>query len=154
MKKNGGLLFSFHSARTPDGPTTEMFAIVAGVQAAGGQRLAVGLEGDVKATTSTFSRLRAPISLIGPSRAVADNTVDKTAWSRAGQGSKGFGLLGAGAAQASATTAIGFGYFGGAINVYDAFLARGSNVELPVNTPVYLRIDENAQRPGGTSLLQ
>src|SRR5260370_40117114 len=149
MKKNGGLLFTFHSAQTPDGNTTELVATVAGIQAAGGQRLAVGFEGDVKATTSTFSRLRAPISLIGPSRAVADTTVDKTAWSRAGEGNKGFGLLGAGAAQTSATTAIGFGYFGAAVNIYDAFLARGSNVELPVNTPVLLRVDENAHRPSG-----
>jgi hypothetical protein len=152
MKKNGELLFSFHSAQMPDGTKTEVRATVAGIEAPGGQHLAVGQEGHVKATTSTLSRLRAPVSLIGPSRAVADTTVDKTAWARAGQGSKGFGLLGAGAAQASATTAIGFGYFGGAINVYDAFLARGSNVELPVNTPVFLRIDEKAQGSGGTDL--
>jgi len=150
MKKNGGLLFSFHSAQTPDGVTTEMFATVAGVQAAGGQRLSVGLEGDVKATTSTLSRLRAPISLIGPSRAVADNTVDKTAWSRAGEGNRGFGLLGAGAAQASVSTAIGFGYFGAAVNAYDAFFAKGSNVELPVNTPVFLRVDETDHRSSVT----
>ena len=134
------------------GTTTEVRATVAGIEAPGGQRLAVGQEGHVKATTSTLSRLRAPVSLIGPSRAVADTTVDKTAWARAGQGSKGFGLLGAGAAQASATTAIGLGYFGGAINVYDAFLARGSNVELPLNTPVFLRIDEKAQGSRGTDL--
>jgi len=152
MKKNGELLFSFHSAQTPDGITTGMRATVAGIEAPGGQRLAVGQEGHVKATTSTFSRLRAPVSLIGPSRAVADPSVDKTAWARAGQGSKGFGLLGAGAAQASVTTAIGFGYFGGAMNVYDAFLARGSNVELPVNTPVFLRIDEKSYQSGGTDL--
>ena len=152
MKKNGELLFSFHSAQMPDGTKTEVRATVAGIEAPGGQHLAVGQEGHVKATTSTLSRLRAPVSLIGPSRAIADTTVDKTAWARAGQGSKGFGLLGAGAAQASATTAIGFGYFGGAINVYDAFLARGSNVELPVNTPVFLRIDEKAQGSGGTDL--
>ena len=152
MNKNGELLFSFHSAQTPDGTTTEVRATVAGIEAPGGQRLAVGKEGHVKATTSTFSRLRAPVSLIGPSRAVADTSVDKTAWARAGQGSKGFGLLGAGAAQASATTAIGFGYFGGAMNVYDAFVARGSNVELPVNTPVFLRIDEKARQSGGTDL--
>jgi hypothetical protein len=152
MKKNGELLFSFHSAQTPDGTTTEVRATVAGIEAPGGQRLAVGKEGHVKATTSTFSRLRAPVSLIGPSRAVADTSVDKTAWARAGQGSKGFGLLGAGAAQASATTAIGFGYFGGAMNVYDAFVARGSNVKLPVNTPVFLRIDEKARQSGGTDL--
>jgi hypothetical protein len=154
MKKNGKLLFSFHSAQTPDGITTEMIATVAGIQAAGGQRLAVGIEGNVKATTSLFSRLRAPVSLIGPSRAIADTSLDKTAWSRAGEGRKGFGLLGAGAAQASATTAIGFGYFGAAMNIYDAFFARGSNVELPVNTPVLLRIDEKAHRSGGTDLQQ
>jgi hypothetical protein len=152
MKKNGGLFFHFHSAQTPDGTTTEMFATVAGIQAPGSQRLAVGLEGDVKATTSTFSRLRAPVSLIGPSRAAADPTVDKTAWSRAGEGRRGFGLLGAGAAQASATTAIGFGYFGAATNIYDAFIARGSNVELRANTPIFLRVDEKAQRSGGTDL--
>ncbi len=154
MKKNGQLLFSFHSAQTPDGTSTEMIATVAGIQAAGGQRLAVGQEGNVRATTSLFSRLRAPVSLIGPSRAVADSSLDKTAWSRAGEGRKGFGLLGAGAAQASATTAIGFGYFGVAMNIYDAFLAKGSNVELPVNTPVLLRIDDKAHRPGGTALQQ
>jgi hypothetical protein len=146
MKKNGELLFSFHSAQTPDGTTTQMITTVAGIEAPGGQRLAVGQEGHVKATTSTLSRLRAPLSLVGPSRAVADTSVDKTAWSRAGEGRRGFGLLGAGAAQASASTAIGFGYFGGAMNIYDAFFARGSNVELPVNTPVFLRIDEKAQR--------
>jgi len=154
MKKNGALLFSFHAAHTPDGTTSDMIATVAGIQAAGGQRLAVGLEGNVRATTSLFSRLRAPVSLIGPSRAVADSSLDKTAWSRAGEGRKGFGLLGAGAAQASATTAIGFGYFGAAMNIYDAFLAKGSNVELPVNTPVLLRIDDKAHRPGGTALQQ
>src|SRR3984893_4324227 len=150
MKKHGELLFSFHSAQTPDGTTSEMSATVAGIEAPGGQRLAVGREGHVKATTSTFSRLRAPVSLVGPSRAVADTSVDKTAWARAGEGNKGFGLLGAGAAQASATTAIGFGYFGGAMNVYDAFFARGSNVELPVNTPVFLRVVEKAHRSNGT----
>jgi type IV secretory pathway VirB10-like protein len=154
MKKNGELLFSFHSALTPDGTTSQVSATVAGIEAPGGQRLAVGQEGHVKATTSTFSRLRAPVSLIGPSRAAADTSVDKTAWARAGEGNKGFGLLGAGAAQASAATAIGFGYFGGAMNVYDAFFARGSNVELPVNTPVFLRVDEKPQRSGGTILQQ
>jgi hypothetical protein len=145
MKKNGTLLFSFHSALTPDGTSSNVDATVAGVQAAGYQNLAIGQEGDVKATTSLFTQLRAPLSLIGPSRAVADSTVDKTAWSRAGEGYKGFGLLGAGGAQASAATAAGLGYFGAAMRVYDAFIARGSNVELPVNTPIFLRVNDKPQ---------
>jgi hypothetical protein len=145
MKKNGALMFSFHSAHAPDGTTSNLDATVAGVQAAGGQGLAVGEEGDIKATTSLFTQLRAPLSLIGPSRAVADSTLNKTAWSRGGEGRKGFGLLGAGAAQASAATATGFGYFGAAMMIYDAFLAKGSNVELPANTPVFLRVSEKVQ---------
>jgi hypothetical protein len=145
MKKNGALLFSFHSALTPDGTPSNVDATVAGVQAAGNQNLVIGQEGDVKATTSLFTQLRAPLSLIGPSRALADSTVDKTAWSRAGEGNKGFGLLGAGAAQASVATATGFGYFGAAMRVYDAFIARGSNVELPVNTPIFLRVNDKPQ---------
>jgi hypothetical protein len=71
--------------------------------------------------------------------------LNKTAWSRGGEGRKGFGLLGAGAAQASAATATGFGYFGAAMMIYDAFLAKGSNVELPANTPVFLRVSEKVQ---------
>jgi hypothetical protein len=152
MKKNGELLFSFRSAQMPDGTATKINATVAGIEAPGGQQLAVGQEGHVKATTSLLSRVRAPLSLIGPSRAAADPTLDKTAWSRSGEGRKGFGLLGAGAAQASASTAMGFGYFGGAMNIYNAFFARGSNVELPVNTPVFLRIDERVQLSGGVGL--
>jgi hypothetical protein len=147
MKKNGALMFSFHSAQAPDGTTSNVDTTVVGVQAAGGQGLTVGEEGDIKATTSLFTQLRAPLSLIGPSRAAADSTVNKTAWSRAGEGHKGFGLLGAGAAQASAGAATGFGYFGAAMMIYDAFVAKGSNVELPVNTPVFLRVDEKVPSP-------
>ena len=142
MKKNGTLLFSFQSALMPDGTSSKVDATVAGIQAAGNQNLAIGQEGDIKATTSLFTQLRAPLSLIGPSRAIADPTVDKTAWSRAGEGYKGFGLLGAGVAQASVGTATGLGYFGAAMKVYDAFIARGSNVELPVNTPIFLRVND------------
>jgi type IV secretory pathway VirB10-like protein len=141
-KKNGGLLFSFRSARTPDGITSDIHATVAGVQAAGVQQLSVGKEGDLKATTSFLSRLSAALSLVGPSRAAADLTLNKTAWSRAGEGRNGFGLVGAGIAQASAGTAIGFGYFGGAMKMYDAFLAKGKNVQLPVNTPILLRVNQ------------
>jgi hypothetical protein len=145
MKKNGALLFSFHSALMPDGTASSLNATVTQVEAAGYQGLSIGQEGDVKATTSLFTQLRAPLSLIGPSRALNDSTLNKTAWSRAGEGHKGFGLLGAGAAQASAATATGFGYFGAAMKLYDAFLAKGLNVELPANTPILLRVNEELQ---------
>jgi hypothetical protein len=143
MKKNGSVVFAFSTVQMPDGTTKAFHSTVGGIQAEGSEGLDVGREGEIKATTSTLARILAPVSLIGPSRAVADNTVAKTAWSRSGEGRKGFGLLGAGAAQASASTAIGFGYFGAAKRLCDAFITKGANVELPVNTPISLRLDSN-----------
>jgi Bacterial conjugation TrbI-like protein len=143
MKKNGSIVFAFRSAQMPDGTVRELHSTVGGVQAEGSQGLNVGQEGEIKATTSTFARILAPVSLIGPSRALADSTTQKTAWSRSGEGRKGFGLLGAGAAQASVGTAIGLGYFGAAKRICDAFITRGSNVELPVHTPILVRLDSN-----------
>jgi len=143
MKRNGRIVFAFSSVRMPDGATREIHSTVGGIQAERSEGLDVGKEGEIRATTSTFARLLGPVSLVGPSRAVADTTLQKTAWSRAVEGRKGFGLLGAGAAQASAGTAIGFGYFGAAKRLCDAFITKGSNVELPVNTPIFLRLDSN-----------
>jgi hypothetical protein len=143
MKKNGSIVFAFRSVQMPDGTTKDLHSTVGGIQAEGSQGLDVGKEGEIKATTSTLARVLAPVSLIGPSRAVADNTVVKTAWSRSGEGRRGFGLLGAGAAQASVGTAIGFGYFGAAKRLTDAFITKGSNVDLPVNTPVSVRLDSD-----------
>src|SRR5712664_668124 len=143
MKRNGSIVFAFRSVQMPDGTTRDIHSTVGGIQAERSEGLDVGEEGEIKATTSTFARLLAPVSLVGPSRGVADMTTQKTAWSRSGEGRKGFGLLGAGAAQASAGTAIGFGYFGAAKRLCDAFITKGSNVELPVNTPIFLRLDSD-----------
>jgi hypothetical protein len=144
MKKNGALRLYFHSVLTPDGTAGSLDATVTEVEAGGYQALAIGQEGDLKATTSLLTQLRAPLSLIGPSRALTDST----AWSRGGDGHKGFGLVGAGAAQVSAATAAGLGYYGAAMQIYSAFLAKGSNVELPANTPILLRVDEGSQSQG------
>ena len=143
MKKNGSIVFAFRLVQMPDGTTRDIHSTVVGIQAERSEGLDVGKEGEIKATTSNFARVLAPVSIIGPSRAVADSTTQKTAWSRSGEGRKGFGLLGAGAAQASVGTAIGFGYFGAAKRLCDAFITKGSNVELPVNTPILLRLDFN-----------
>ena len=143
MKRNGSIVFAFRSVQMPDGTTRDIHSTVGGIQAESSEGLDVGKEGEIKATTSTFARILAPVSLIGPSRAVSDSTLQKTAWSRSGEGRKGFGLLGAGAAQASVGTAIGFGYFGAAKKLCNAFLTKGSNVELPTHTPIFLRLDSN-----------
>jgi Bacterial conjugation TrbI-like protein len=145
MKRNGSIVFAFRSVQMPDGTTRDLHSTVGGIQAERSEGLDVGKEGEIRATTSIFARILAPVSLVGPSRGVADLTTQKTAWSRSGEGRKGFGLLGAGAAQASASMAIGFGYFGAAKRICDAFIAKGSNVDLPLNTPIWLRFDSNDQ---------
>jgi hypothetical protein len=141
MKRNGTIVFAFRSVQMPDGTTRAIHSTVTGIQAERSEGLNVGQEGELHATTSNFARVLAPVSFIGPSRAVADSTLQKTAWSRSGEGRKGFGLLGAGAAQASVGAAIGFGYFGAAKGLCDAFITKGSNVELPVHTPILVRLD-------------
>jgi hypothetical protein len=143
LKRNGSIVFAFRSVQMPDGTTRDIHSTVAGIQAGRSEGLDVGKEGELHATTSNLARILAPASLIGPSRAVADSTVQKTAWSRSGEGRKGFGLLGAGAAQASVGTAIGFGYFGAAKRLCDAFITKGSNVELPVHTPILVHLDSD-----------
>jgi hypothetical protein len=143
MKRNGSMVFAFRSVQMPDGTMQPIHATVGGIQAESWEGLDVGKEGQIRATTSNLARLLAPVSLVGPSRAVADNSLQKTSWSRAGEGRKGFGLLGAGAAQASVGAAIGFGYFGAAKKFYAAFIAKGSNVELSEYTPILLRLDSN-----------
>jgi hypothetical protein len=143
MKKNGSVVFAFRSISMPDGTTKAIQSTVGGIQAESSEGLEVGKEGEIKATTSPLARILAPVSLIGPSRAVADNSLVKTAWSRSGEGRSGFGVLGAGAAQASAGTAIGLGYFGAAKKIYSAFIAKGSDVELPAYTPIVLRMDNS-----------
>lgn len=143
LKRNGSIVFAFRTVQMPDGTTRDIHSTVAGIQAERSEGLDVGKEGELHATTSNLARILASVSLIGPSRAVADSTVQKTAWSRSGEGRKGFGLLGAGAAQASVGTAIGFGYFGAAKRLCDAFITKGSNVELSVNTPILVRLDSD-----------
>ena len=86
--------------------------------------------------------MRAPLSLISPAIATADPSLNKTALARGTAGFGEFGLLGAGAAQASAGTATGLGYIGAAKQTYEAFIAKGLNVDLPFNTPILMRVDE------------
>ena len=138
MKRNGALLFSFHSVLTPDGTASSLNATVTQVEASRYQALAIGQEGDIKATTSLLTQLRAPLSLISPSAAL----LTRQRGHEREMVSRGFGLFGAGAAQASAATAAGFGYYGAAMQIYKAFIAKGSNVELPINTPILLRVNE------------
>ena len=103
--------------------------------------MAVDEEGGLKATAPRLRQISAPLALIGPTMAATDYSNVKTGYQRAGQGRKGFGLLGSGAAQASASTAIGLGYYGAAKRLYSAFIAKGSDVDLPMNTALLVQLD-------------
>jgi hypothetical protein len=142
LGKHGSLMFSFNSVEMPDTTHRRLDAQVHAVDASHDEALEVGEEGGLKATTPRLAQVIAPLSLVGPSRAAADNTTVKTAWSRAGEGRKGMGFVGSGAAQASAAAAIGLGYYGAAKKLYATFIAKGSDVSLPVNTPIVLQVQD------------
>jgi hypothetical protein len=139
--KHGALRFEFHSVSAPGRETAPLNASVAGVEAMHAHTLSVDEEGGITAKNSRVGQALAVTSLIGPGISSADPSVNKTAFARAGQGLSA-GLIGGGAAQASASTATGFAFFGAAIKIYDSFLAHGADIDLPKNTPVLLRINE------------
>lgn len=141
MHKQGGLHFEFAASDLSQAAEGRSHLRVVGVEAATGEFLAVDKEGSLKATSSRLQQITAPLSFIGPSRALNDTSKIKTAYQRSGEGRKGFGLLGSGAAQASASTAIGLGYFGAAKHIYNSFIAKGSDVDLPVNTALLLKLE-------------
>ncbi len=141
FQKQGSLNFQFTSVTSTQGELQRIDARVSGVEAGKGQALSIDDEGAMKVTYSTLKRITAPLSLIGPSRGLADPSRDKTAFQRGGQGRKGFGLAGTGAAQASASAAVGFGYYGAARKLYGAFIAKGTDVDLPADTSLLLTMN-------------
>ena len=140
-KKHGTLRFEFHSAAAPGREAAPLNASVAGVEAMHAHLLSVDGDGDITTRNSRIGQALAVASLVGPAISTADPSVNKTAFARAGQG-RAVGLIGSGVAQASSSTATGIAYFGAAMKIYDAFLAHGNEIELPVNTPVLLRINQ------------
>jgi hypothetical protein len=140
FQKQGSLMLTFRSIDLADGSTRPVKGVVQGVEAPRTEALLVTSEGQVKATTSRVKQVWALIPVIGPSYRLTDLSQEKTVWTRQGDGRKGFGLVGAAAAQASAGAAVGFAYFGAARGLFAAFLAKGRDVVLPANTPLLLRL--------------
>lgn len=99
FQKQGSLNFQFMSISNTDGQPQRLYARVVGVEAAKGQALSIDNEGAMKATYSPIKRITSSLSLLGPSRGLADPSLDKTAFQRGGQGRKGIGLIGTGAAR-------------------------------------------------------
>lgn len=141
-KKHGTIRFEFHSASISGGEAVPLNGSVAGIQAAHSHSLSIDQEGDISAKNSRVAQAFAVTSLAGPIASIANSSTNKTVFDRAGQGASGFGLIGAGVAQTSSSTAAGFGMFGAAMRIYDAFLAHGAEIELPKNTPILLRLDQ------------
>lgn len=139
--KHGTLRFEFHSVSAPGREAAPLNASVAGVEAMHAQILSVDGDGGITAKNSRVGQALAVTSLIGPVISSADPSVNKTAFARAGQG-RAVGLIGGGVAQASSSTATGLAFFGAAVRIYDSFLAHGTEIDLPKNTPVLLRVNE------------
>ena len=141
MHKNGKLTFDFSTITTPGSPARPLHATLNRLEVAGNQDIVVSGEGGLRAHTSRFAQGMALAAFASPALAQADPSLNKTAFDRGGLGLDGFGVLGAGAAQASANSALGFGYFGAAKTFYGTFIAKGNNVIIPANTPIALQVD-------------
>jgi hypothetical protein len=156
LHKNGSLRFKFTRIAMPGRGFLPLYATLNGLDVSGDQDLAVSAEGALRAQSSRLGQVAALGNMINPSVALGDSSLSKTAFDRGGLGAKGTGFIGAGAAQTSANTAIGFGYGGAAIGLYGAFIAKGTDIILPANTPMSLRVESpdlsNVILPGTGSL--
>jgi len=143
LHRDGALRFNFNTILSADGVSHRLGATLNGVEAQGGDNLSVDSEGGLHTTNPLLDQGFALSALINPSLGISDpHTYEKTVFERGGDGQSGFGFVGAGAAQASAGAALGFGYYGAAKAIYAAFLARGTNVVLPTYTPLMLHMDD------------
>jgi hypothetical protein len=138
--KNSALSFQFTTIQYLKGEVQSLHATLESLDVSGEQDLSVDSEGMIRSTTSRLQHATALGSLVQPSIGLADPSLVKTVVDRGSTASSGFGLLGPIMGQASASTAIGFGYYGAAIAIYGAFLARGTDVILPVYTPLAVRL--------------
>ncbi len=153
LKKNGALSFDLASIHLPGQSTRPITATLVGLDIAGDQNITVSSEGDLRETNSRLKQGLALTGLVVPSLGLGDPSTIKTGLARVGAGESGFGLLGAGAAQATANVAVGFGYYGATKALYGAFLEKGKNVVLPANTPLSVRITSGADIPGADTAM-
>ena len=145
LHRNGKLLFVFHQVQPPAGPAQSTQGYLEGVDADFNAHLALDSEGAARVTTSKtrfiFPAIAAAVAGLSLHQDFnAQGVPDQDIGGRAESGAVGLGLIGTVLAQASRPLASTIAFSGAAFSLYTTFIARGSNVVLPLNTPVQVSL--------------
>ncbi len=138
FQHQGYIRFFFSSAQAPGGVPVPIGASLESIETSGADRVKMDAEGGLKPTPSRLGQAVGLSTIYSPIRSSLDPSLEKTAWERA---RAGFGLVGGIAAQASPTTATAIAAYRAANGIYFTIFAPGRNLELPVDTPLRLKID-------------
>jgi hypothetical protein len=145
LHRNGKLLFVFHQIQPPAGAAQTTQGYIEGMDADFNAHLALDSEGAARVSSSKtrfiFPAMAAAVAGLSLHQDVnAQGVPDQDIGGRAESGAVGLGLIGTVLAQASRPLASTIAFSGAAFSIYTTFIARGSNVVLPLNTPVQVSL--------------
>lgn len=147
LHRNGKLHFVFRQIKPADGQERKIQGYLEGLDADAAANLALDSEGAAR-ISSPKTRFIFPAIAAGAAALSfhqdynAQGIPDQDYWGRAQSGVVGLGLVGMVVAQAARPLASGIAIAGAGFSIYNTFIARGSEVTLPANTPVRVSMGE------------
>jgi hypothetical protein len=152
MNRTGSLRFTFHRALPPSGMPQTVEGNLSGVAANRDDHIKLDAEGGAHATHPKSGYVIPVLDVM-----LASSTLDGLDHhahlehrhydgpnpGRAATGGIGFGLIGTVAALSSHVAAVGFGFWGAGWGVYNHFIARGTEVVFPMDTPMEITLSSH-----------
>jgi hypothetical protein len=138
--RSGTLRFAFHQIVLPSGAEQLVTSDLVEGDSASQHPLAVDSEGAVKPKPQ--DKVVVPLLLLGLAAApLHPDPGDNDEFVKNGAASNSLGLLGfiTGIAVNSKGVAVGFGFYGASLSIYDRWIKRGTEVNFPRNTRVILQ---------------
>lgn len=156
MNRTGSLRFTFHRAVPPTGMAQTVEGSLSGVAANRDDHIKLDAEGGAHATHPKSGYVLPMLDV-----ALASSTLDGLDHhahlehrhydgpdpGRAATGGIGFGLIGTAAALSSHIAATTFGFYGAGWGVYNRFIARGTEVVFPMDTPMEITLGSHGGKP-------
>ncbi len=136
----GVLRFDFRQITFPNSAQTERVQTnLAGIDAIGGQNLALDSEGNVQPKPQ--SKIAVPLILFALAARPLDRDGGDNAFGKDAVASNSLGVVGfiVGTAGGWANVASGIGYYGTALAFYNRWIKRGAETKFPLDTRVVLR---------------
>lgn len=156
MNRTGSLRFTFRRAVPPSGMAQTVEGSLSGVAANRDDHIKLDAEGGAHATHPKSGYVLPVLDVM-----LASSTLDGLDHhahldhrhydgpnpGRAATGGIGFGLIGAAASLSSHVAAVGFGFWGAGWGVYYRFIARGTEVVFPMDTPMEITLGSHSGKP-------